>query len=74
MLSQSLKIKYFYAKLLLITQYYSHCAKDWFHFFFHHKMAPLNCIEEKNYANVSPWQYDLDFSILPCKTIIKKKD
>ena len=48
MLSQSLKIKYFYAKLLLITQYYSHCAKDWFHsFFLHHKMAPLNCIEKK---------------------------
>lgn len=32
-------------------------------------MAPLNCIEKKNYANVSPWQYDLDFFILPCKTI-----
>lgn len=36
-------------------------------------MAPLNCIEEKNYGNVSPWQYDLDFFIPPCKTIIKKK-
>ena len=31
-------------------------------------MAPLNCIE-KNYENVSPWQYGLDFFILPCKTI-----